>query len=200
MRRGLVLALAAAACGGAAPPGAEPAKLPAAPTGLADERWASFHSARHATTLPLPDGRAWRIDDHSRPELVATHPSGTRVTLRLVQDAGELVNRAKCEAKAREAKFVADAPLSVVEETEGIEPSGWDARVVVAVEKRPGELVGHVMSFSSLVRKCVWFHFETRVKAGAEEELSDRLAVGRAKIQGRLKLDAFGEVPRQRLP
>lgn len=198
MRRLGAFAIAAIGCGGAAT--SNHSALPPVPsTTLDDARWGKFHSARHAVMLPLPDGHGWKIDDHTRPELVAVHAaSGTRVTVRLVQDAGELTNRQKCEQKAIEEKFVKDLRVSLVEEQEGIDKDGWDAHVVVAVEKTPTELVGHVLSFSSFIRKCLWFHFETHAKDGSEEELSDRLALARTKVLGELSLDSFGVVQRQR--
>ncbi len=196
--RGLIaLAIAAIGCGGATTTNT-PALPPVPKTTLDDAGWGKFHSVRHAIMLPLPDGHSWKIDDHTRPELVAVHAaSGTRVTLRLVQDAGELTNRQKCEQKAMEAKFVKDLRVSVVEDQEGIDKDGWDAHVLVAVEKTPAELVGHVLSFSSSIRKCLWFHFETHAKDGSEEELSDRLALARTKVLGELSLDSFGLVQRQ---
>lgn len=157
---------------------------------------------RHAVMLPLPNGHDWKIDDHTRPELVAVHPgSNSRVSLRLINDAGELMNRAKCEEKAIQDKFVKDLRVSVVEEQEGIDKDGWDAHVLVAVEKGKDDLVGHVLSFSSFIRKCLWFHFETHTKLeGSEIELSDRLALARTKILGTLALDMFQAVPREKQP
>ena len=197
MRRLIALALAALGCGGAT---TNSVAVPTvAKTTLDDAGWGKFHSVRHAVMLPLPDGHGWKIDDHSRPELVAVHAaSGSRVSVRLIQDAGELTNRAKCEQKALEAKFVKDLRVSIVEEQEGIDKDGWDAHVLVAVEKAPSELVGHILSFSSSIRKCLWFHFETHAKDGSEEELSARLALARTKVLGEITLDAFGAVQRQR--
>ena len=61
------------------------------------------------------------------------------------------------------------------------------AHVLVAVEKGQSDLVGHVLSFSSFIRKCLWFHFETHTKLeGSEEELSNRLALARTKVLGEL--------------
>jgi hypothetical protein len=198
VRRLIALAIVAIGCGGGATTNT-PVLPPVPKSTLDDAGWGKFHSARHAVMLPLPDGRAWKIDDHTRPELVAVHAgSGSRVTLRLVQDAGELTNRQKCEEKALQEKFVKDLRVSVVEEQEGIDKDGWDAHVLVAVEKTPTELVGHVLSFSSFIRKCLWFHFETHAKDGLEFELSERLALARTKVLGELSLDSFGAVPRQR--
>lgn len=175
------------------------APLPPPPVAtLEDARWGHFHSVRHALTVPLPDGHTWKIDDHTRYELVAVHPpTNSRVSIRLIQDAGDLMNRMKCEQKALDEKFVKDLRVSVVEEQEGIDKNAWDVHVLVAVEKTPTELVGHVTSFASFIRKCLWFHFETHIKDGGEIELSDRLALARTKVLGDLALDMFGNVPRQ---
>lgn len=189
-----------ASCGGATTTNVPPLPTPPPKTTLDDAGWGKFHSVRNSLMLPLPEGHAWKIDDHTRPELVAVHAaSNSRVSLRLIQDAGELMNRAKCEEKALQDKFVKDLRVSVVEEQEGIDKDGWDAHILVAVEKGKDDLVGHVLSFSSYIRKCLWFHFETHTKLeGSEVELSDRLALARTKILGALALDAFADVPREK--
>ena len=78
----LATALALAGCaeaggeGAAAPPRApaEAATAQRAPDYPIDEAsWGKFRSKRFQLTVPLPDGRAWKIDDHRAPELVATH-------------------------------------------------------------------------------------------------------------------------------
>ena len=173
-------ALAAlSACGPATPP-ATGLPPPAPKTTLDDADWGTFHSARHGLSLRLPEGHAWKVDDHSKPMLVAVHPgSGSRVTAQLTRDDDDLMNRAKCEEKARTYGFVPQKPyaLEVIDEQEGIGKDGFDTHLVVGFEKAPGgALVGHVLSFGSYVRKCLWFHFETRVEAGHEAEL-DRKSV-----------------------
>jgi len=185
------LALLFVACGPASP-AAIPSAAPKPK--LEDGAWGKFHSVRHAITLWLPDGHAWKIDDHSKPELVAVHTTGSRLTVRLVQDAGELTNRAKCEAKAVTDKFVQDPRIGLVDEDEGIDKNGWDTHVIVGVETKGAETIGHVMSFSSSIRKCLWIHFETR---GDMAEIQDRLLLAQTKILGKLVIDPFGEVPRQ---
>jgi hypothetical protein len=195
----ILVAIVLAACGGGATTNGQ---LPTPPpkTTLDDAGWGKFHSVRNGLMLPLPQGHEWKIDDHTRPELVAVHAaSNSRVSVRLIQDAGELMNRMKCEEKAIQDKFVKDLRVSVVEEQEGIDKDGWDVHVLVAVEKGQNDLVGHVLSFSSFIRKCLWFHFETHTKLeGSEVELSDRLALARTKILGTLALDAFAAVPREK--
>ena len=67
-----------------------------------------YHSKRLALSLPLPDGRAWRIDDHSRPELVATpRAHALDASWSPCSRADELVGRAQCEELARERRLVA---------------------------------------------------------------------------------------------
>ena len=68
------------ACGSAPQPAAEAAPsssaLPSSKT-FDGTAWATFHSKRFELSLRLPDGPAWRIDDHRSPWLRATH-EGTR--------------------------------------------------------------------------------------------------------------------------
>src|SRR5207302_616791 len=85
----IALAVSVAACGDGGNQGAHPA-LPLASSAASsssasaspesgaprfpdEPKLLHFHSKRFALSLPLPDGRAWRIDDHSHVELVATH-------------------------------------------------------------------------------------------------------------------------------
>lgn len=205
-------ACALLACAGAPEPAA-PRKLaapaPAVPTFSEDRaRWGSYHSGRHELVLPLPEGKSWHIDDHAAPELRATHAAtDSRITLvNRLED--EPMSRSKCEVRASEQRFVPTARLDVIEDMEGpllLGRDALDAHVVVGVEHAPaagdggakGSVTGHVLAYASLLRRCVWFHFETRVRAGAEDALSSRLALARAKILGGVRLDAFGEVRRE---
>src|SRR5262245_42562151 len=76
-------ALFTAACGPAAqpppPPPPTPTAAPAAEraSDLETGKVGEFHSKRFQITLPLPDGRAWKIDDHSGTWLVATHAASS---------------------------------------------------------------------------------------------------------------------------
>jgi hypothetical protein len=160
-----------------------------------------FHSLRHALFLPLPDGKAWRIDDHSRPELVATHaPTQSIVKVGVFRTDG-LVGRNECEAFARDRKLVPPGELHTLESAVETTQDNYDTRVWVAVEpgSAPGSpLVGHVMAFGGFLRKCYVFDFATRVDSADDETvLSDRLAFARARILGGLQLEVLGAVPRQ---
>jgi hypothetical protein len=192
-------ALALASCGPPAPP-ATGLPAPGPKNTLDDAEWGTFHSARHALSIRLPDGHAWKVDDHSKPALVAVHlGTSSRVSVQLARDDDELMNRAKCEEKARVYGFVPGKPpvLEVIDEAEGIGKGGFDTHVIVGFEKVQGGLVGHVLSYGSFIRKCLWFHFETRVAEGHETELSDRLVLAHIKVLGGLSLDAFGEIQRE---
>jgi hypothetical protein len=165
-----------------------------------------YHSKRLALSLPLPDGPAWRIDDHTRPELVATHaPTGSRVLV-AVFHTDEIVGRSQCELLAHKLKLVPEAPLSTVEDEIAVTQSTFDTRIEVALESSDdgGPLVGHVMAFGGFLRKCFVFDFATRVEApgagdaaAASTALSSRLALARARILGGLTLDPFAAMPRE---
>ncbi len=163
-----------------------------------------FHSKRFAMSLPLPDGAAWRIDDHTRPLLVATHaPTQSQVVAGVLR-ADTLVGRRECEALARERKLVpalALPDLHTLEDDTSITQNDFDTRTWVAVEPGAGPgrpIVGHVMAFGGFLRKCYVFDFATRVDASADEAvLSARLAFARARILGGLTLESFDAPPRE---
>ena len=157
--------------------------------------WGAFHSKRFNVTVPLPDGKEWKIDDHKSDELVATHaPTSSRLTLR-AEFEEQLMNRARCEARARAVGVVpdnAEAAFTTVEDDAWIGPESYDSRVWVAVEAgRPdGGVVGHVFLFGSFVKRCLLVHFSTEVPAKEEELLASRLAVAEERIVKAIKLDA----------
>lgn len=183
-------------CGPAVAPKPVGPNLAAPKAALADEAWGKFHSARNAVTVWLPDGHAWKIDDHSHQDLVAVHErTNSRLTLRLIQDAGELTNREKCERKANLDRFVDTTKIAEVTHEDGIDRNGWDTHILVGTEVAGRDTIGHVVQFSSFIRKCLWVHFETRTNDLAE--LQDRLLVAHTKILGKLGIDAFDKLPRQ---
>jgi hypothetical protein len=209
----LPFAVAVAACAGGAPPPPRPAPTPAVaaeespvledpPAGSLD-RLPRFHSKRFDLSLPLPDGKAWRIDDHTRPELVAVHPP-TRATLvvSVTREEG-LMDHATCEARARANKLVPGG-VRTVEDHTGIELDEFDTRVWVGLEPpaSPGApLVGHVLAFGGFLRKCVFFHYTSEVATADDEaELATRLALARTRIFEGMSLDPFRAVPREDAP
>lgn len=207
MRSIVVLTLACgllgAGCTPAPPPSRQSPAPRAAPVAFPDDPrpLARFHSQRFSLFLPLPDGRAWRIDDHSGPALIATHPAThSRVVLAVLR-ADELVGRDRCEAMARERKLVPGGSLQKLEEETGLTQGTFDTRTVVALDPGTGPtepLVGHVMAFGGFLRKCFVFDFSTQVDGAADEAvLSARLAYARARILGGLEIDPIGVVPRE---
>lgn len=170
---------------------------PAHPPSFASDAtgWGAFHSKRFNVSIPLPDGKAWKIDDHKSDDLVATHaPTSSRLTLR-AEFEEQLMNRARCEARARARGIVpdnADAAFTTVEDEAWVGPESYDSRVWVAVEAgRPdGRVVGHVFLFGSFVKQCLLVHFSTEVPAKEEQLLADRLAIAEERIVKAIKLDA----------
>jgi hypothetical protein len=161
---------------------------------------ARYRSKRLALSIPLPDGKAWRIDDHSRPELVATHaPTRSRITVGVFR-ADELVGRTQCEELARTRKLVPSRDLQTLDQEIAVTQQTFDTRIWVALEvggapDRP--LVGHVMAFGGFLRKCYIFDFSTEVDRAADESvLSSRMAFARARILGGLELESFDTAPR----
>jgi hypothetical protein len=203
----LALALAGSACA-CAPPARQTVLVPAATrppeVAFSDDPHPlpHYHSKRLALTVPLPDGHAWRIDDHTLPELVATHePTHSRLVLAVFR-ADELVGRSQCEALARDRRLVPDGKLHTLEDAVDITQDGYDTRIWVAVEPGSGPtspLVGHVLAFGGFLRKCYVFHYSTEVGGAADEPvLSARLAYARERILGGMKLDPFAAVSREK--
>jgi hypothetical protein len=208
-----ILSLPAFACGDPPPVQAptshdasDAGDAPASSIEYAESTWGKFHSERFHLSLPLPDGKQWRIDDHSAPELVAEH-AGTQSKVTLVTwFENELVNHKACEEGAREIGYLPKSDLRTVDEFVTVGPEAFDTRVWVAVDtqKKDGPLVGHLFLFGAYVRKCLFLHLETRVKTREEEaKLSSRLATARVTMIRELKLDPpritdEAAVPRQK--
>jgi hypothetical protein len=207
----LVLATGAlASCAGTRAPSSPPPADPSTASFRADAGpLPVFRSRRFEVSVPLPDGKAWRIDDHSHPALVATHaPTRSRVTVSVFH-ANELVGHARCEELARERGLVPDAANAttsarVVEDEVTITQSTFDTRIEVLVEPGAGPegpLSGRVTAFGGFLRKCFAFVYTTSVDGSSDEPvLSDRLAFVRARVLGGLELEPFDTVARSRGP
>jgi hypothetical protein len=158
-----------------------------------------YRSRRLRLSLPLPDGRAWRIDDHSRPELVATHAETRSRVVVSVFNAGELVGRAQCEDLARSRGLVPTGDLRPLEDETIFTQGTFDTRIEVALEPAApdGLLRGHVMAFGGFLRKCYVFVYSTEVSTASDESsLASRMALARSRILGGLELDSFDSVAR----
>jgi hypothetical protein len=190
--------LALASCGDPAP-AAPPrtvadATAPSAPRFATDDAsWGRYHSKRFLLSFPLPDGKTWRIDDHSRPSLLALHePTSSRVAILTTQE-DDLVNRQKCEDRARALGWIASPTLTTVDDQTTIGPEAYDSRIWVALDaaKPGGALEGHVYLFGAFVRRCLLVHVSTKVPSAKDEDvLSERLALARARIVRGLMIDA----------
>jgi len=194
-----LLALTPLACGDPATAPAPrtaasaPAATPPAPRyPTEDASWGRYHSKRFNLSFPLPDGKAWRIDDHSRPSLFAVHEAtGSKVSL-LVTQEDDLVNRQKCELRARALGWVSSTTLTTVEDETTIGPEAFDSRIWVALDakKAGGALEGHVYLFGAFIRRCLLVHVATTVPSAKDEDvLSERLALARARIVRGLTVD-----------
>jgi hypothetical protein len=186
------------ACGGVeAKPVAQPP--PAAPAAFTPgARLLRFHSTRFSVSLPLPDGPRWRIDDHKTAMLRATHEASYSKVELVVWREEELMNRQKCEDRAREKGYGERAGDEVDSETASV-PAGWDTFVWIGADRgtadqtHRGEVTANLYAFAANVRKCLYFHFSTNAAAS---ETSDRLAFVRLRVLGDLRLDSF-DVPRE---
>jgi hypothetical protein len=192
----LLLAVGVAACGGGAPPPSTPAADLALPRAHAPALeagpWGAFHSKRLQLTVKLPDGRAWKIDDRGGPDLVAVHPpTGSRLVIGASQE-DELMNRQRCEERARARGWVPATALSTVEDEVHVGPGAYDSRVWTAIgtERRPGAaLDGHVFLFGAFLRRCLFVRFSTKVPVNEEPVMASRLAIASTRIVKAITLD-----------
>ncbi len=173
-----------------------PSAVPASALDYPTDAWGSFHSKRFQLTIPLPDGRAWKIDDHRAPELVAVHaPTDSRLTIAVSRE-DELMNRQRCEQRARLRGWVPTTPLSTVEDEVRTGPEAYDSRVWVAIGTSPPRgpadappIEGHVFLFGAFLRTCLTVHLTTRAPPDAEAVLASRLAIASSRIVKAIALD-----------
>jgi len=151
-----------------------------------------FHSTRFSLSLPLPDGPHWRIDDHKAALLRATHEATQSKVELAIWHEEQLMNRQKCEERARDKGYGERAGEEVDTEMTAI-PEGWDTLLWIAAEHDASTSTGHIFAFGAFLRKCLYFHFSTR---GAPAVVSDRLAFVRLRVLREMSLDSF-DVPRE---
>jgi hypothetical protein len=195
------------ACGSSEPQVAAPVSPSTAPTSDRAENtadphaWGNIHSARFDLSVPLPDAKAWVVDDKSRPEMVAVHTPTHSVLVAKTFTDPDLVNRARCEQKSRDMGLVPNAMAAArtIEDEIAAAPAEFDTRVWVAIRagKKDNELVGDVFLFGARIRKCIFVHYATIVPSDREADtLSDRLAAARLHIVHDISVDAIEAVPR----
>jgi hypothetical protein len=164
---------------------------------MSDLKPLRYHSARFELTVPLPDGRGWKIDDHKTAMLVATHAATDSTFTLGMSGEPDLMNRQRCEALAHTRGLVHDADLQTVADEVIVGPGPYDTHIVVAA--LPGTtphraVSGHVFLFGSYIRKCLFAHYETLQRPGEDEAtLSARLAVARLQILGGIGVETFSK-------
>jgi len=190
------------ACGGPAPTtqaplrttnDAPPSSGSRAPDYASDDAaWGKFHSKRFQLSVPLPEGKAWKVDDHSKPDLIAVH-NGTTSRLAIVTtQEEELMNRQRCEARAKTMGYIPNAPLTTVDEQVVTGPDAYDSKIWVALDagKPGGGVEGHVFLFGAFLRRCLLVHLTTAVPSAKDEEvLAGRLALATSRIVKAITLD-----------
>lgn len=182
------LAGATDADGGAAPR----AHAPEFPTDEAS--WGKFHSKRFQVTVPLPDGKAWKIDDHKGATMTAVHaPTSSTIALIATQEEN-LMNRQRCEERARAIGMVPanSERLTTLEDQVHVGPEAYDSRIWVALDpgKPDGGVEGHVFLFGAFLRRCLLVHLSTTVPNARDEEvLASRLAIANARILKAITID-----------
>jgi hypothetical protein len=177
----------------------EPKAPPAAPAvrareGLGEGRGGEYVSKRFGVRVPLPDGQAWRIDDHTGSWLSATHgPSGSVLLLRAWREDG-VVNRARCEEKARLYRNLPERALAEIVEQKAVGvPKDFDTVVEVGViaSREPGKegIMAFAMAFGGWARRCFAYVFTTSARGkGTEEIVGERLGT---MVQGSLEKLVF---------
>lgn len=199
-------------CGGPPPPAPPPVVselgpglvpgFGAGPEVEATRGWARVVSRRFHVSVPVPDGRGWHVDDHSRPELLAEHTgSASRMTLQVTHES-QLTSRGLCEERGRALGVVPRGNLKTVEDEVLRMATDFDARVWTAVQPGLTEeapVTGFVFAFAGYLRKCLLFRYETQVPSGrADGALSERLALVRSRMLPALQVEGIGTLPRER--
>jgi hypothetical protein len=144
--------------------------------------------------LPLPDGHAWRIDDHKGPWLEATHAASESTLLVRSWTEDGRVNRRRCEERARLWHTFPDpANLEIVSEKSIEAPAGFDTFVSVGLRAgKPDEPVtGYALAFGGHLHRCFAWAYATVARGpGAAELLGERLATMVEQSLGRVVFES----------
>ncbi|MBI5531964.1 MAG: hypothetical protein HY898_04560 [Deltaproteobacteria bacterium] len=205
---GLISAgLIGVACNPPPPPPKTPAprasaSAPApAPVDLVDARWGRFVSKRFDLSMQLPDGHAWRIDDHKTNWLLAAHPGSSSVLrVRMWREQG-IVGRDACEQRARD--WTRDIPLAQSSRVLDRHPApevpapGFDTEVITGVSRAQpaatgpagpapasASIDGFVMAFGASMKRCFAAVYTTSsTGADGSARLGERLGIATRVIE-----------------
>jgi hypothetical protein len=214
-----VLALAVSACETAtvAPPREPITRLPApAAPDLTSGARRDFASKRFDLRLPLPDGLGWSIDDRRTPWLTATHAASSSTLMVRVWREDDLVNRARCEERARSwANLPQVDGAQIIEQRAVPLPAGFDTRFVAGISApaaaAAGErtspqnqpIQGFVVAFGGWARRCFVYVFRTEAAGDAAvRRIGERLAtmVEGSLLAIELTSDLAPTIPREAPP
>lgn len=176
------------------PPPPQPSAEAPVPPPLSASPWGTFKSARFELSIPLPEGRAWRIDDHSGPWLTATHAaSESTLVVRSWTEDGR-VTRERCEERARLWRPFPDPARAEQVQARSIEaPAGFDTFVSIGLlPGKPGDPVtGFAVAFGGHAHRCfAWAYTTTAKGAGVGILLGERLATMVERSLGRVVLES----------
>jgi hypothetical protein len=159
-------------------------------------RWGTFHSKRFELSLGLPDGSAWKIDDHRSSWLRATHETTRSALLVRSWNESENVTRKACYARAREWESgLPDLEAQPLVDDQMRTLLGFRdaARVAVGVLVRGGAepaTGGFVVAIVGEIRRCVLVAYQTEVRgATGQDEVADRLAIVTDRVLPSMKFD-----------
>ena len=156
-----------------------------------DAAWGKFHSKRFQVTVPLPDGRAWKIDDHRNAELVAAHaPTDSHLTH--PRHPGGGADEPSAVRGARPCPRLGEEVDAHDRRQSGHRPPGRLrlARLGRARCDQGGRRGRDVYLFGAFLRRCLLVHLTTSVSSPKDEEvLAARLAVGSARIVKAITID-----------
>ncbi len=170
----VLVAFALLGCGSKAPsqpptnppprplPSAGSAAPPADPIAAATS-FTTFTSARFNLAVPIPDGASFRVDDRTERWLVATHEATSSLLLVRTWREDAVVNRARCEERARTWRDLPVRASSRLLEARRVPvPADHDtvAEVRLGLGRSPAE--GFVLAFGGWAKRCFAYVFVTR--------------------------------------
>jgi len=197
MRVLFALAFASALGCGAAPsrrdaPTTPPPPPPAPVDPIASgASFTTIASARFDLSLPLPGGASFRVDDRSERWFVATHSSTNSTLLVRTWREDAVVNRERCEARARTWRALPEREGSrLIESRRVAVPEDHDTVAEVRLGPRAPVVTGFVLAFGGWAKRCFAYVFVT--KDEDPRVVTDRLAtmmdgsLARTKVRSEL--------------